>query len=56
MGILKYLAIEHIGIHHSGLWDCVNIANIFRKMVDDGYEEPNIKQYGFTPKKRYRNK
>ena len=36
--MLKYLKLEHQGRHHSGLDDCINIANIALKMMKDGFQ------------------
>lgn len=37
MGMLKFLGIEHIGRHHSGLDDCINIANIVSHTLELNY-------------------
>ena len=37
-GMLDELGIELIGRHHSGIDDCFNIAQIFIKLVGDGYK------------------
>jgi 3'-5' exoribonuclease 1 len=42
-GLLKYLGMELIGRHHSGISDTRNITNIFQRMVEDGYNSELIK-------------
>ncbi|KAH3756766.1 exonuclease III protein [Pelomyxa schiedti] len=36
-GMLKELAIELVGRHHSGIDDCRNITQILIRMINDGY-------------------
>ncbi|XP_014775121.1 ERI1 exoribonuclease 3 isoform X2 [Octopus bimaculoides] len=38
LSMLEHYRLPHIGHHHSGIDDCLNIANIFRKLMNNGYQ------------------